>query len=182
MFAAHVVVLHQNEAVGINLLPAELDVAPLQGHEFAAAESSAHRHQEKGVVLRADLLGRVQELLNFLRCKRDALGLSSLCRACEASQPGRRIGFQESLFNCLIEQSADDAQRVADGIPRKLLADQVASKRLDIVAPYFVQPSLSESGSEVLSQDIFIAVCGRSLAFDASVVLKPAIRIWPRPN
>jgi hypothetical protein len=79
VFAAHVVVLHQDEAFGVAGIPAELDVAPLDRHEFSAAQPRTHCHQQQGIVLGANLLSSPQELLNFLDRKRDALGDGRLC-------------------------------------------------------------------------------------------------------
>ncbi|HUE50818.1 MAG TPA: hypothetical protein VMO80_00640 [Terriglobales bacterium] len=55
VLAAHIVVPHDHEAVGIALVLAELDVAPLQGHKLAAAEASPHGGEKQGVVVCADL-------------------------------------------------------------------------------------------------------------------------------
>jgi len=43
-----------------------LDVAPLERHEFSAAQPGTHRHEQQGMVLGANLLSSLQELLNFL--------------------------------------------------------------------------------------------------------------------
>src|SRR5712671_1389352 len=75
----------------------------------------------------------VQELLHFLCRECDPLGLSSLCRACEAAQPRRRIRFEKPFFNGVVEQTADDTQCIAFGVSRKLLSDQVVDQNLDII-------------------------------------------------
>ncbi len=40
------VVLHQNEAFGVVIIGTELNVAPLDGDEFSAAQPGAHCHQQ----------------------------------------------------------------------------------------------------------------------------------------
>jgi hypothetical protein len=56
VFAAHVIVLHNNEAIRILLVSPELDVAPLHRDEFAAAKARAQCHQEQRVILRTVLV------------------------------------------------------------------------------------------------------------------------------
>ncbi len=108
MLAAHVVVLHHDEALGI-VVAAELDVAPLDCHEFSAAQAGAHCHQEQGIIGRANLLGSLQELLNLHSGQRDAFALGCLCGARETAQTGRWVRLDKPFLDGVIEQAADNA-------------------------------------------------------------------------
>ena len=65
VLAAHVVVLHQDEAFGIVVISTELDVAPLNRHEFSAAQPCTHRHEQQGMVLGTNLLSGLEKLQNW---------------------------------------------------------------------------------------------------------------------
>jgi hypothetical protein len=83
-------------------IAAELKVAALECDEFSTAQPRTHCHQQQGIVLRANLLSGLQELLNLIGRERDAFGFGRLCGTRETAQTGRRIRFKEFLLNCLI--------------------------------------------------------------------------------
>ncbi|HXM62985.1 MAG TPA: hypothetical protein VN950_19140 [Terriglobales bacterium] len=78
MLTSHVVVLHDHEAVGILVIPAELDVSKLQGDQLAAAKTRAQGSQEQRLVIRTDHLRGFDELMCFHWRQRDTLSLFAL--------------------------------------------------------------------------------------------------------
>ena len=46
VLATHIIVLHQDETLGSFVIVTELDVAPLDRHEFSASQPGAHCHQQ----------------------------------------------------------------------------------------------------------------------------------------
>src|ERR1039458_553973 len=101
------------------------------------------------MVVRANLLSSLQELLNLLSSECDAFGLGRFCRAREAAQTGRRVGLDKSLLDRVIEQAADDAQCVADGVAREIFADSVIDQGLDVIAPDLIDWLLTKSGAQI---------------------------------
>ena len=62
VFAAHVIVLHNDEAIRILLVLPKLEVSPLHCDELAAAKARAQCHQEQRVILRANLFCSLEKL------------------------------------------------------------------------------------------------------------------------
>ncbi|MGC1647901.1 MAG: hypothetical protein WA741_18930 [Candidatus Sulfotelmatobacter sp.] len=131
--------LHQDEAVRVIVIATELYVAPLDRYEFPAAQPRAHCHQKQWMVVRTNLLGSLQELLDLHGGKSDAFGIGSLCRAREASQTGRWVGLDLPFLDGVVEQTANDAQCIANGVAREIFADQVIDQRLDVIAPDLIE-------------------------------------------
>src|ERR1700692_3181678 len=62
VLAAHVIVLHNDEAIRILLVLPKLEVSPLRCDELATAKARAQCHQEQRVIPRTNLFCSLEEL------------------------------------------------------------------------------------------------------------------------
>jgi hypothetical protein len=71
----------------------------------------------------------LQKLLDLPARERDALALDRLCRASESTETRRGVRVENPVFDGVVEQAADYAQRVADGVSGKSFSNQVVDRR-----------------------------------------------------
>ena len=91
MLAPHVVMLHQDETVGIIFAGAELNIAPLQRNKFTAAQARTQGSQEEWIILRADIIDGFQKLSDFLLDEANTFDIGRFGGAGKTPESRRRV-------------------------------------------------------------------------------------------
>ena len=134
-----VVVLDQNIPIGVSVTLPKLDVTPLQRNQFTPPQPSSDRQQKQVVVFGADSLSSRKELLNFFRSERNTFQHGILSRSGELAEIRGGVCFEDTVFNPLVENTAQDADSVSDSAPRQSLGYQLGDEFLDVITPDLVQ-------------------------------------------
>lgn len=75
----HIVMpLNQDETILVVLRLSKLDIAPLQGNQFALPKPRSKGRKEQRVIIRTDIHAGVEKSLRFLCCHRLCLALAAL--------------------------------------------------------------------------------------------------------